>query len=90
MREWNDKYTDKGLVIIGSTTYYNYDWDDAAERIKRVADLSPEDERAAMVRFAKHHELKHRFMVRPKVVADRQHRQRRQDIDLGKNSRRFL
>jgi len=66
LREWRDKYADKGLVIIGATRYYGYDWDDATDRIKKVEGLSPEDERAAMVRFAKHHELKHQFMVMPK------------------------
>lgn len=66
LREWNDKYADKGLVIIGATRYYSYDWDDATDRIKKVEGLSAEDERAALVRFAAHHELKHRFMVMPK------------------------
>ena len=66
LREWQDKYSDKGLVIIGATRYYSYDWDDATNRIKKVENLSTEDERAAMSRFAQYHELKHRFMVMPK------------------------
>ena len=67
LREWNDKYADKGLAIIGATRYYSYDWDDATSRITKVEGLSAEDERAAMVRFAQHHELKHRFMIMPKA-----------------------
>lgn len=65
LREWQEKYADKGLVIIGVTNYYKYDWDDEQKRIKSVPDFAPEDERKALVRFAEHHELKHRFMVTP-------------------------
>ena len=63
--EWNEKYADKGLVIIGATRYYQYDWDADAKRIKKDAKLAPEAEEAAMVQFAEHHKLKHRFMVTP-------------------------
>lgn len=63
--EWNEKYADKGLVIIGATRYYKYDWDTDAKRIKKDANLTPEAEEAAMVQFAEHHKLKHRFMVTP-------------------------
>lgn len=65
LREWNDKYAEQGLVIIGATRYYSYDWDDNTDRIKKVKDLPAKDEQAALVRFAQHHELKHRFMVMP-------------------------
>lgn len=65
LREWREKYGNEGLVIIGATRHYGYDWDDEAESIKRAPDLSPEDEQAAMIRFAEHHELKHPFMVMP-------------------------
>lgn len=67
LREWQEKYSDKGLVIIGATRYYTYDFDDTTDRIKRVPNLTPEAERDALVRFAQHHELKHRFMVMPKT-----------------------
>ena len=66
LREWHDKYSDKGFVIIGATRHYGYDWDDSMDRIKKVEGLSAADEQAALVRFAQHHELKHRFMVMPK------------------------
>ena len=32
LREWQDHYADKGLVIIGMTRYYGYEWNDAANR----------------------------------------------------------
>jgi thiol-disulfide isomerase/thioredoxin len=65
LREWHEKYSDKGLVIIGVTKYYKYDWDDAAKQIKQDKELTPENEQKALERFAAHHELKHRFMVTP-------------------------
>jgi thiol-disulfide isomerase/thioredoxin len=65
LREWQDKYGDKGLVIIGVTNYYKYDWDDENKRIKSDKELTPENEQKALVRFAEHHNLKHRFMVTP-------------------------
>ena len=32
LKEWNEKYADKGLVMIGLTRYYNYTWDEKADR----------------------------------------------------------
>jgi thiol-disulfide isomerase/thioredoxin len=65
LREWQEKYEDKGLVIIGVTRYYKYGWNEEAKRPERAETLSPEDEQAAMIKFAEHHQLKHRFMVTP-------------------------
>jgi thiol-disulfide isomerase/thioredoxin len=65
LREWQEKYADKGLVIIGVTRYYKYGWNDEAKRPERAEELSPEDEQAAMIKFALHHQLTHRFMVTP-------------------------
>lgn len=65
LREWQDKYADKGLVIIGVTNYYKYDWDEENKRIKSDKELTPENEQKALVKFAEHHNLKHRFMVTP-------------------------
>lgn len=64
--EWREKYGDKGFEIVGVTRYYQYDWDDEAKQIKRVEDLEPAKEDAAMVRFAEHHKLKHVFAVQNK------------------------
>jgi thiol-disulfide isomerase/thioredoxin len=64
--EWNEKYADKGLVIIGATRYYQRGWNAELNRITpRDPKLAPEAERAAMVQFAKYHKLTHRFMVTP-------------------------
>ncbi|MCE9607664.1 MAG: TlpA family protein disulfide reductase [Planctomycetia bacterium] len=65
LREWHDKYADKGLVIIGSTTRYGYDWNPETHRIKRVENLPPAEEDVATAAFAKWHELKHRIAVMP-------------------------
>ena len=35
LREWQEKYADKGLVIVGLTDYYNFTWDEAAGRPTR-------------------------------------------------------
>ena len=63
--EWNEKYADRGLVIIGATRYFKYDWDAEGKRIKRDADLTAEAEQAAIKQFADHHQLTHRLMITP-------------------------
>jgi thiol-disulfide isomerase/thioredoxin/tetratricopeptide (TPR) repeat protein len=65
LKKWQDEYGERGLVIVGVTNYYQFGWDAEAKRPARSPGLGPEDERAAMVEFAKHHELKHRFAVMP-------------------------
>jgi thiol-disulfide isomerase/thioredoxin len=67
LREWREEYEDKGLVIIGVTRYYNYGWDEEAKRAKKTQEeITPEEEQAAMLKFAEHYELQHRFMITPK------------------------
>lgn len=64
LREWNEKYADKGLVMIGLTNYYNYTWDDAANQAKRAEGEVPHDQEHVMLeKFAKQHNLHHRFGV---------------------------
>ena len=64
LREWQEKYGDKGLVIIGVTKNYNFTWDESNKRpMKSDEDVSPEDEAAMLVKFAESHQLKHRFAV---------------------------
>ncbi|MBA4015898.1 MAG: hypothetical protein C0483_01785 [Pirellula sp.] len=65
LREWNDKYADKGLVIVGVTRHYQYGWDAATNRPKREEELAESAEDAATLQFLKHHELKHRIAVMP-------------------------
>lgn len=67
LKEWNEKYADKGLVMIGLTRYYNYEWDDAAGRGKRSqGQVAASDEQKMLEKFAEKHELKHRFAVQGK------------------------
>lgn len=64
LREWNEKYADKGLVMIGMTQYYNYTWDDAAEKAVRSQEqVTPEAERGMLEKFGKFHKLTHRFGI---------------------------
>lgn len=65
LREWQEKYADKGLVMIGVTNYYKYGWNANAGRSEQVEGITPEQEREALVEFAKHHQLHHRFAVMP-------------------------
>ena len=65
LRQWHEKYADRGLVIIGLTKYYSYGWDAAANRGTKTEGLTPEDEQAALVKFAEHHQLKHRLAYMP-------------------------
>jgi thiol-disulfide isomerase/thioredoxin len=64
LREWYEKYTDRGLVMIGVTSYYNYVWDNEAGRAKRSREkVSPEDERAMLKRFAEEYKLQYRLAL---------------------------
>ena len=64
LREWHEKYADKGLVIVGLTHYYNYTWNEKAGRASRSqAKVSHEDEQEMLKQFTKHHKLKHVIAV---------------------------
>lgn len=64
LKEWNEKYKDKGLVIVGLTNYYNFKWDDAASKASRApGKVTPEEENEMLGKFAEHHSLHHRFAV---------------------------
>jgi thiol-disulfide isomerase/thioredoxin len=66
LREWNEKYADKGLVMVGVTSFYNYQWDDAAgycAAAPRGDEVAPEKELAMLEKFAEYYHLKHRFAV---------------------------
>ena len=64
LRQWNEKYAEEGLVIIGLTRYYNMTWDEEAGRAKRSTDeVSAEDEQAMLKKFAEEHNLEHRFAI---------------------------
>ncbi len=63
LREWHEKYHDRGLIIIGATRRYQYGWDDQAKRPRREQNRSPQDEDKATQQFLSHHQLKHRIAV---------------------------
>lgn len=62
--EWHEKYADRGLMILGATKYYNYDWDEAAGRAKRSQEtVEPEIELSMLEKFRESYGLHHGFMV---------------------------
>ncbi len=64
LREWHEKYASKGLEIIGLTRYYQYVWDEEAQRATRSdKEVTPEQEQEMLAKFAAHHNLKHRFAI---------------------------
>jgi thiol-disulfide isomerase/thioredoxin len=64
LREWHEKYADKGLVIIGLTGYYNFKWDERAEEATQSDGEVPRAvEREMLKKFAKSHDLAHRIAV---------------------------
>lgn len=63
--EWQEKYGDKGLVIIGVTKRYHYGWNAEEKRPEQQRDIEAAKEDAATLEFAKHHGLKHRLAVMP-------------------------
>jgi thiol-disulfide isomerase/thioredoxin len=67
--EWNKEYKDKGLVIIGLTSYYqNFGFDPKAGQLTRVKEkLSQKDEQKMLKDFAGHHKLKHLLIAAPRA-----------------------
>lgn len=67
LKEWHEQFSDKGLVIIGSTNYYNYAWDDQAGKASRSQDpVTADDEIKMLERFRESHGLHHGFLVTDK------------------------
>lgn len=65
LHDWHQAYADKGLVIIGATTYYGkYSFDKEKGKLAVVAGgLKLEEEQAMLKNFAKHYKLKHMIMT---------------------------
>lgn len=64
LRDWHEKYADKGLVIIGLTDYFNYAWnEDTGRAEKSEPEVSPEQEHAMLRKFAAHHDLPFRLGI---------------------------
>lgn len=68
LREWNQEYKDKGLEIVGVTSYYEViGFDKDAGKSKKVDNkLSKVEEQAMLKDFAAHHKLDYRLMTMPK------------------------
>ena len=64
LREWKEAYAEKGLVIIGLTRFYNFVWDEEEGRaMQSTKEVSPDDEKAMLAKFAAEHKLTHRFGI---------------------------
>lgn len=63
--QWHEKYSDRGLVILGATRHYGYRWDDESGRAVRAPDVTPEEELAMLEKFREAHQLRHGFFVTP-------------------------
>ena len=64
LREWHEQYAKQGLVILGLTGYYNFKWDEAADQAARAeAEVPKAEEREMLAKFAKSHDLSHRFAI---------------------------
>ena len=63
--QWHEKYAEQGLVIIGATRFYNYQWNDETGRASRAAEgnVAAEDELAMLEKFREAHGLHHGFIV---------------------------
>lgn len=68
--EWNKEFKDKGLEIVGLTTYYErYGFDKDAGKLKAMAKdnlLKPMDEQAMLKDFVAHHKLGHLIEALPR------------------------
>ncbi len=66
LKEWHEKYSDDGLVIIGATRFYNYTWDEEADRATRAeGDVAVEDELKMLEKFRDSYGLHHGFVAVP-------------------------
>ncbi|MCU0710462.1 MAG: TlpA family protein disulfide reductase [Pirellula sp.] len=64
LKEWHDEYSEKGLVIVGATKFYNYDWNAETSKAQKSEDkVSTEAELAMLEKFRESYELKHGFVV---------------------------
>lgn len=65
--EWQERYGDRGLVILGATQFYGYRWDDETGRAVRDQEdpVSPATELAMLEKFRQSHALRHGFFVSP-------------------------
>jgi thiol-disulfide isomerase/thioredoxin len=68
LREWREEFHSQGFEVVGVTRYYNYKWDDEANKAARAEGdekVSAEDEQAAVDKFMKSHDLMHPSVISP-------------------------
>jgi thiol-disulfide isomerase/thioredoxin len=65
--KWNEQYKDKGLEIVGVTTYYEtIGFDTKTGQLTKLEEkITKEQEQEMLKDFAKHHKLTHRLMTLP-------------------------
>jgi len=68
LREWNETYKDKGLQIVGVTTYYEkLGFDKEKGKLKRLEEKQTVAQEQDMLKdFAEHHKLSHILMTVPR------------------------
>jgi thiol-disulfide isomerase/thioredoxin len=73
LRDLSTEYKDKGLEVVGVTTYFQkYGFDKKAGKLEKAqADLSAKDEQAMLKDFAAHHKLNYRLTALPKKDAEK-------------------
>jgi len=67
LKEWNKEYKDKGLEIVGVTSYYGIgEFDKDAGRIKPSTDKANAQQEQSMLKdFVSYHKLEHRLQAMP-------------------------
>jgi len=69
LREWQKEYGNKGVEIIGLTSYYqNFGFDKDKGQLTRPSDkLTPVQEQGMLRDFVEHHKLAHRIQAMPQA-----------------------
>ena len=67
LREWRQEFGERGFRDRGVTQYYNFVWDDLAQRASQAdGPVDAADERETLAKFLEHHQLSHPVFVTPK------------------------
>ncbi|PHS13759.1 MAG: hypothetical protein COA78_06630 [Blastopirellula sp.] len=67
LSEWNKDHAEEGLVILGLTRQYNYEWDaEAKKAVRSTETVDVKVELDALEKFAQSHDLGHRIGIQPK------------------------
>jgi len=73
LREWHNEYKDKGLEIVGVTSYFEkFAFDKKTGRLEEAQqDLTKEQEQEMLTDFAAHHKLEYHLTVLPQKESDK-------------------